>query len=104
MKTIKISDQTHAELTRIAGQLTAESGKIKTYEDAIEALLHKSALLPPELLSKVEAFLEKNKQFGYLTKEEFLKDAARSFMEQLNRKHQTVPRNQPLSFISETKS
>ena len=77
MKTLKISDQTHAELTREVGQLTAESGKINTYEEAIEALLHRSALLPQELLNEVAAFLEKNRQLGYVTKEEFLKDAAR---------------------------
>jgi hypothetical protein len=41
MKTLKISDQTHAKLTRIVGQLTAETGKIATYEDAICALLSK---------------------------------------------------------------
>ena len=41
MKTIKISDQTHAKLTRVVGQLTAKSGKIKTYEDAICTLLYK---------------------------------------------------------------
>ncbi|MCW4007386.1 MAG: hypothetical protein NWF09_01660 [Candidatus Bathyarchaeota archaeon] len=39
MKTLKISDETHAKLTRIVGQLTATSGKKKTYEDAINALL-----------------------------------------------------------------
>jgi hypothetical protein len=39
MKTLKISDQTHAKLTKIVGQLTAETGKIATYEDAISALL-----------------------------------------------------------------
>ncbi|MBT0160194.1 hypothetical protein G4O51_09440 [Candidatus Bathyarchaeota archaeon A05DMB-2] len=41
MKTIKISDEKHAKLTRIVGQLTAESGKIRTYEDAINELLTK---------------------------------------------------------------
>ena len=41
MKTLKISDQTHAKLTKIVGQLTAETGKIATYEDAICALLSK---------------------------------------------------------------
>jgi hypothetical protein len=39
MKTIKISNQTHAKLTKIVGQLTAETGKIATYEEAISALL-----------------------------------------------------------------
>jgi hypothetical protein len=41
MKTLKISDQTHAQLTKIVGQLTAETGKIATYEDAINELLDK---------------------------------------------------------------
>jgi hypothetical protein len=41
MKTLKISDQTHAKLTKIVGQLIAETGKIKTYEDAICVLLDK---------------------------------------------------------------
>jgi hypothetical protein len=93
MKTLKVSDQTHGELTRVAGQLTAESGKIKAYEEAIEALLHRSTLLPPELLHEIEILLETNKQAGYVTKEEFLKEAARSSMEQFNKKHKVAPRN-----------
>jgi hypothetical protein len=93
MKMLKISDQIHAELTKVVGQLIAESRKIKTYEDGIEALLHRSALLPPELLEGIEAFLTKNPHFGYLTREEFLKDAARSKMEQLTRKREVAPRN-----------
>jgi hypothetical protein len=40
MKALKVSDQTHARLTVIVGKLTAASGKIKTYEDAVEALLN----------------------------------------------------------------
>lgn len=37
MKAIKISDQLHGELTSVLGQLIAESGQIKTYENAIQA-------------------------------------------------------------------
>ncbi len=92
---LKVSDQTHAELTKIVGQLIAESGKIKTYEDAIEALLHRSVLIPPELLGEIDAFLAKNPHFGYVTRDEFLKDAARSKMEQLTRKREVAPRNLP---------
>ena len=40
MKTIKMSDQLHLELTAITGELTAESAQIKTYEDAVDALVH----------------------------------------------------------------
>jgi hypothetical protein len=39
MKALKVSDQTHARLTVVVGKLTAASGKIKTYEEAICALL-----------------------------------------------------------------
>jgi hypothetical protein len=89
MKTLKISDQTHAELTRIAGLLTAESGKVKTYEDAVEALLHQSVIMPSGVLDEVEAFIEKNKQFGYLIKEEFLRGAARWLIDHLSRVHKS---------------
>ena len=87
MKAIKVSDQTHAELTRVVGLLTAESGIVKTYEDAVEALLHKSLIMPPEILQEVEDFIEKNKQFGYITKEEFIREGARWLMDSLKRKH-----------------
>jgi hypothetical protein len=87
MKAIKISEKSHTELTSLVGQLTAESGQIKTYENAIEALLHRSIILPPKFLVEVEAFLETNKQFGYITKEEFVREAVRWFMDNLNRKH-----------------
>ena len=89
MKALKISDQTHSELTRIVGQLTAESGIVKTYEDAVKALLHKSLIMPPEVLQEVEDFIVKNKQFGYSTKEEFLRGAARWLIDQLSRVHKT---------------
>ena len=77
MKTLKISDKLHAELTSVVGQLIAESCQIKTYENAIEVLLHRSIVLPPKFLVEVENFLEANKQFGYITKEEFVKEGAR---------------------------
>lgn len=42
MKALKVSDQTHARLTVVVGKLTAASGKIKTYEEAICTLLDSS--------------------------------------------------------------
>lgn len=89
MKTIKISDQTHANLTVMVGQLTAETGIIKTYEDAIKALLQGSVVLPLELLREIEDFTEKNQQFGYTTKEEFLRESARWLMNRLSREHKS---------------
>ncbi|MCW4000576.1 MAG: ribbon-helix-helix domain-containing protein [Candidatus Bathyarchaeota archaeon] len=85
MKTLKISDQFHSELTAIVGQLTAKSGEIKTYEDAIEALLHQSVVMPFELVQEIEVFIANNKQLGYSTKEEFLREAARWLMNQLSK-------------------
>ncbi|MEM0006642.1 MAG: hypothetical protein QXL77_08305 [Candidatus Bathyarchaeia archaeon] len=42
MKTIKVSDETHKKLTEILGKLTAETGKIHTYEDVIKVLIQNS--------------------------------------------------------------
>jgi hypothetical protein len=56
----------------------AETGKMKTYSDAIEALLSKSVILSPELLDQVEEFVKDNPDLGYATKEEFIGDATRS--------------------------
>ena len=80
MKTLKISDEAHAKLTSVVGRLMAETGKTKTYSDAIEALLSKSVLLSPELLGQVESFIKDNVQLGYAVKEEFIQDAIRSML------------------------
>ena len=78
MKTLKISDEAHAKLTSVVGRLMADTGKMKTYSDAIEALLSKSVMLSPELLDQVESFIKDNVLLGYTTKEEFIQDAIRS--------------------------
>jgi hypothetical protein len=85
MKTIKISDQLHLELTAIVGELTAESGQIKTYEDAVDAVVHRSVVLPTKVIQEIDEFIKNNPQFGYSTKEEFLRGAARWLMDLLKR-------------------
>ena len=40
-KTVKINDDTHAELLRIAGELQAHNGHTKTLDDAIKALIQR---------------------------------------------------------------
>lgn len=77
MKTLKISDEAHAKLTSVVGRLMAETGKMKTYSDAIEAMLTESVVLSPELLNQVVSFLKENARLGYGTKEEFIQDAIR---------------------------
>jgi len=77
MKTLRISDDIHRKLTALLGELMAQTSKMQTYQDAVEALLKQSVLLPPELLAEIENFTETNKHLGYTTREEFIRDAAR---------------------------
>jgi len=77
MKTLRISDDAHQRLTALLGELTAQTMRMQTYTDAIESLLSQSVILPPELLADIEGFIEKNKGLGYMTREEFIRDAVR---------------------------
>ena len=77
MKTLKISDDVHQKLTALLGELTAQTMKMQTYQDAIAALLSQSVVLPPVLLREVEDFIEKHKRKGYTRKEEFIRQAIR---------------------------
>lgn len=77
LKTLRISDDVHQKLTALLGELTAQTSRLQTYQDAIEALLNQSVILPPELLKEVEDFIEENKRLGYTTREEFIRDAIR---------------------------
>ncbi|MGB9693986.1 MAG: ribbon-helix-helix domain-containing protein [Fervidobacterium sp.] len=77
MKTIKISDVSHRKLTATVGTLMAQTGKMQTYQDAIEAVLNQSVKLPSELLAEIENFIETNKHLGFATREEFIRDATR---------------------------
>jgi len=55
----------------------AQTGKMQTYQDAIEAMLNQSVILPTELLAEIEKFIEENKHLGYTIREEFIRDVAR---------------------------
>jgi Arc/MetJ-type ribon-helix-helix transcriptional regulator len=77
MKTLKISDDVHRKLTAAVGTLMAQTGKMQTYQDAIEAMLTRSVILPTELLAEIENFIEENKHLGFITREEFIRDVAR---------------------------
>lgn len=83
MKTLRISDQIHGKLTAALGELMAKTGQMKTYQDAIDAVLNKSVILPEDLLHEVDEFIVENRDLGYVTKEDFLRDAARSKLEDL---------------------
>jgi Arc/MetJ-type ribon-helix-helix transcriptional regulator len=77
MKTLRVSDDAHQKLTAMLGEITAQTMKMQTYTDAIENLLSQSVILPPELLNEIQGFIEENKQLGYTTREEFIRDAIR---------------------------
>lgn len=77
MKSLRITDDAHEKLTSLLGELTAQTRQMQTYTDAIETLLKKSVTLPPELIAEVEKFINENKNLGYTTKEEFMREAVR---------------------------
>ena len=43
----------------------------------------RAVLLPPELLRHVEEFIEANKQLGYTTREEFIREALTETLQKL---------------------
>ncbi|MGB9777991.1 MAG: hypothetical protein ACPLW8_01180 [Candidatus Bathyarchaeales archaeon] len=90
MKTLRISDQMHRKLTARLGTLVAQTGKMQTYEDAIEAMLNQSVILPPELLAQIENFVQENKHFGYTTREDFIRDAVRWRLKLLEKDYELV--------------
>jgi hypothetical protein len=104
MKAIKISDQMHLELTAIVGELTAESCQIKTYGDAVDALIHRSVVLPTEVIQEIDAFTKNNPQFGCSTKEEFLRGAARWLMDLLKREHTSSANLKPDTAFTKPKN
>jgi len=90
MKTLKISDDVHQKLTSLLGELMAQTSKMQTYQDAIEAMLNQSVILPPELLGEIEKFIAENKRLGFTTREEFIRDAARWRLKFLNENSEYV--------------
>jgi Arc/MetJ-type ribon-helix-helix transcriptional regulator len=78
MKTLRISDDAHQKLTAMLGEITAQTMKMQTYTDAIENLLSTSVNLPPELLNETQNFIENNRNLGYTSREEFIRDAIRT--------------------------
>jgi len=90
MKTLKISDDVHQKLTSLLGELMAQTSKMQTYQDAIEAMLNQSVILPPELLGEIEKFIQENRRLGFTTREEFIRDAARWRLKFLNENSEYV--------------
>jgi metal-responsive CopG/Arc/MetJ family transcriptional regulator len=77
MKTLKISEDIHQKLTALLGELMSQTSKTQTYQDAINALINESVILPQELITQTQNYIDENRHLGYTTKEEFIRDAIR---------------------------
>jgi len=66
MKTLRVSDEVHRELTRLLGEMIAQSRKPQTYNDIIRALITRSALchLKCSRLKEIRDSTEGNRQFA----------------------------------------
>lgn len=73
----------------VAGDIAA-CFRFKFYQDAINALLNESVMLPPEVLTQIESFIEENKQLGFTTKEELIRDAIRFRLTWLKGEYQFI--------------
>jgi hypothetical protein len=86
LKTIRISDATHRELTRLLGEMMAKTGKPKTYNDVIDALTAQSVIIPAKLIEKIDEAINA-KQLGYTTREQFIEDAVTALLQNLSGSH-----------------
>ena len=90
MKTLRITDDVHQKLTALLGELTAQTSRMQTYTDAVEALLKQSIVLPPELLDQIENFIETHRNLGYMSREELIRDATRWRLKTLTDQYEYV--------------
>jgi len=90
MKTLKISEDIHQKLTALLGELMSQTSKMQTYQDAINALINESVILPQELITQTQSFIEENRQLGYTTKEEFIRDAIRFRLSWLKKEYEYI--------------
>lgn len=90
MKTLRISDDTHEKLTSLVGELTAQSGRMQTYADAILELLESSVLLPKDLLAEVSCAIREGEAVGYTTREDFIRDAVRRRLDEIRGEYEYI--------------
>ncbi len=90
VKTLRISEDIHQRLTALLGELMAQTSKMQTYQDAINALINESIIMPQEVLAQIQIFIEENKHLGFTTKEEFIRDAIRFRLAWLSQKTEYV--------------
>lgn len=52
LKTVKVSDEIHRELTRLLGEMIAQNQKSHTYNDVVKALITRSSVSPADRSGK----------------------------------------------------
>jgi len=82
VKTLKVQDEIHEKLTTLVGELTAQSGKLQTYADALQQLLESSIVLPESLVKEIAEAIENRRAVGYTTVTDFVRDAVRRRLEE----------------------
>jgi Arc/MetJ-type ribon-helix-helix transcriptional regulator len=83
MKTLKVQEEIHEKLTTLVGELTAESGKLQTYADVLTKLLETSIVLPEDLVKEINDMIVNRRAIGYTTIADFVRDAVRRRLEDL---------------------
>ena len=83
MKTLKVQDEIHEKLTTLVGEMTAESGKLQTYADALTKLLETSIVFPEALVQKISETIKGRRAVGYTTVTDFVRDAVRRRLDEL---------------------
>jgi Arc/MetJ-type ribon-helix-helix transcriptional regulator len=82
MKTVRLQDGIHEKLTTLVGELTAQSGTLQTYADALLKLIETSIILPEDLIAEIYETIKKGKVIGYTTTADFVRDAVRRRLEE----------------------
>ena len=83
MKTLRVQDEVHEKLTTLVGELTAQSGRLQTYADALMSLIETSIVLPDELIAEINEVIKERKHLGYTTSADLVRDAVRRRLEEL---------------------
>jgi predicted CopG family antitoxin len=90
LKTIRISDDAHRELTRLLGEAMAKTGKAQTYCDVVDALTKRTVILPAELLEKIDAAVNGGKHFK--AREDLVEKAVTAFLQKLGEQDESKKR------------
>ena len=66
------NDDVHSKLMRLLGELASQTSSI---QEAVNALLKQSVILPTALIARIEDFIGEHKEFSFTAKEDFVVDA-----------------------------